>query len=253
MYSGNHCTEENVPCQRKSDHHTSLLATLRGTDKQFLAEAGNTPDDHASAIRIFLEVLRGYEELRGIDRPTVTVFGSARFKPGERYYELARCARPAPGRRGLRRHDRRRPGHHGGGQPRRQRSRRAQPGLQYHPALRAKPNPYLDRFVEFEYFFVRKVMLVKYSCAFVVMPGGYGTLDEAFETVTLIQTEKIEHFPLIAMGTDFWRPVGDALKKSMLEGAAISPEDVHLFTPTDSVDEAVRIIQASLVCKRGGA
>jgi predicted Rossmann-fold nucleotide-binding protein len=89
-------------------------------------------------------------------------------------------------------------------------------------------------------------MLVKYSYAFVVMPGGYGTLDEAFETVTLIQTGKVKHFPLIAMGRDFWAPVAAGLRHSLLEGAMISPEDVHLFTPTDSVDEAVGLIRASL-------
>jgi uncharacterized protein (TIGR00730 family) len=233
--------------------HMSLLETVRGADKQFLASADNQADDHASAIRIFLEVLRGYEELRDIDRPTVTVFGSARFKPGERYYEMARSLGRRLAETGFAVMT-------GGGPGIMEAANRGAKeggglslGCNIILPFEQKHNPYLDRFVEFEYFFVRKVMLVKYSCAFVVMPGGYGTLDEAFETVTLIQTGKIEHFPLIAMGTDFWRPVGDALKKSMLESATISPDDVHLFTPTDSVDEAVRIIQASLALKQGGA
>jgi uncharacterized protein (TIGR00730 family) len=235
------------------DKHTSLLETLRGADKQFLADTGDPADDHASAIRIFLEVLRGYEELRGIDRPTVTVFGSARFKPGEPYYELARSLGRRLAEEGFAVMT-------GGGPGIMEAANRGAKeggglsiGCNIILPFEQKPNPYLDRFVEFEYFFVRKVMLVKYSCAFVVMPGGYGTLDEAFETVTLIQTGKIEHFPLIAMGTEFWHPVGDALKQSLLEGATISPEDVHLFTPTDSVDEAVRIIRAGLAHKQGSA
>ena len=234
-----------------SRDYASLLQTLRGADKQFLADAASPADDNASAIRIFLEVLRGYEGLRGIDRPTVTVFGSARFKPGEPYYELARSLGRRLAEEGFAVMT-------GGGPGIMEAANRGAKeggglslGCNIILPFEQKHNPYLDRFVEFEYFFVRKVMLVKYSCAFVVMPGGYGTLDEAFETVTLIQTEKIEHFPLIAMGSDFWGPIGDALRESLLESATISPEDVHLFTPTDSVDEAVRIIKTSLALKAG--
>lgn len=112
--------------------------------------------------------------------------------------------------------------------------------------MEQKPNPYVDRFIDFRYFFIRKVMLVKYSYAFVVFPGGFGTLDEVFETVTLIQTKKIENFPIILMGSEFWTPMIDFLKSRMVAAGTISPDDINLLTVTDSFDEAAAIIQASI-------
>jgi uncharacterized protein (TIGR00730 family) len=113
-------------------------------------------------------------------------------------------------------------------------------------AMEQKPNPYLDRFVEFEHFFVRKVMLVKYSCAFVVMPDGFGTLDEMFETLTLIQCHKIDRFPMVAMGTKFWGPIREFVSQSLVAEQTISPEDIQLIRPTDSVDEALAMIHRGL-------
>ena len=104
-----------------------------------------------------------------------------------------------------------------------------------------EPNRYLDRFVEFEYFFVRKVMLVKYSQGFVVMPGGLGTLDEVFETATLVQTGKIERFPIVAMGTAFWSSVRYLREAAIAEGT-ISEEDRSIFHSTDDVEEAIRLL-----------
>jgi uncharacterized protein (TIGR00730 family) len=108
--------------------------------------------------------------------------------------------------------------------------------------MEQKPNPYLDRFVEFRYFFVRKVMLVKYSYAFVVMPGGFGTLDETFEALTLIQTQKIQNFPVVLMGVDFWAPMIQFMRERLLAVGTISPEDLDLLMVTDSPDEAIRHI-----------
>ena len=107
-----------------------------------------------------------------------------------------------------------------------------------------EPNPYLDRFVEFDHFFVRKVMLVKYSQAFVVLPGGFGTLDEVFETATLMQTGKVESFPIIAMGGDFWNPIGNFIQHALMEEGTISPADLNLFHLTDSIEDAVSMIKA---------
>jgi uncharacterized protein (TIGR00730 family) len=109
-----------------------------------------------------------------------------------------------------------------------------------------KPNPYLDRFVEFEHFFVRKVMLVKYSQAFVVMPGGFGTLDEVFETITLMQTKKLEYFPIVAMGGDFWKKLGDFIQRTLVAEGTISASDLGLIHATDSLDRAMKIIKKGL-------
>ena len=107
-------------------------------------------------------------------------------------------------------------------------------------------NPFIDsdKSLDFDYFFVRKVMFVKYSQGFVVMPGGFGTLDELFEAMTLIQTNKIHRFPIILVGTDFWGGLIDWIKNTMLEEGNISPEDLDLIKLVDTEDEVVEIIDA---------
>lgn len=108
--------------------------------------------------------------------------------------------------------------------------------------MEQKPNPYVDRFITFRYFFIRKVMLVKYSLAFVVMPGGFGTLDELFEAVTLVQTGKIASFPIVLMGTDYWGPLLEFLRTRMVGAGTIGPDDPGLISVTDDPAEAVRLI-----------
>jgi uncharacterized protein (TIGR00730 family) len=110
--------------------------------------------------------------------------------------------------------------------------------------MEQQPNPYLYKWVDFHYFFVRKVMLTKYSYGFICAPGGYGTLDELFEVATLIQTGKIKDFPVVLLGTDYWNPLVTFLRDPVLRRAAISPRDLDSFLVTDSPDEAVRFIQA---------
>jgi hypothetical protein len=106
-------------------------------------------------------------------------------------------------------------------------------------------NPYLDLFVDFRYFFVRKVMLVKYSYAFVVLPGGFGTMDEAFETATLIQTGKISGFPVVVMGEEYWRPLLEFVRGTLVAKGAVAPADLGIFTVTDSPEEAVAVVLAA--------
>jgi uncharacterized protein (TIGR00730 family) len=106
-----------------------------------------------------------------------------------------------------------------------------------------KPNPYLDRFIEFRHFFVRKVMMVKYSYAFVVMPGGFGTLDEAFETLTLIQTGKIRDFPFVFVGRSFWTPLVGFLRETLVSAGTIDAEDLDYLWITDSPEDAVAQIR----------
>jgi uncharacterized protein (TIGR00730 family) len=105
------------------------------------------------------------------------------------------------------------------------------------------PNPYLDRMVEFRYFFVRKLMLVKYSYAFIALPGGFGTLDEIFETAVLIQTGKVRGFPLVFLGRDFWQPLMSVLRDRLVPAGTIDQADVDRITLTDSADEAVSLIR----------
>jgi uncharacterized protein (TIGR00730 family) len=104
------------------------------------------------------------------------------------------------------------------------------------------PNPYLDRWITFRYFFVRKLMLVKYSYAFIALPGGFGTLDEIFECATLIQTGKIREFPLVLMGKDFWRPMLDFMSERLIKERTIDAMDMGRFLVTDSPEEAVASI-----------
>ena len=163
----------------------------------------------------------------------VTVFGSARFPETHRYYALGRevgrrlaeagftvMTGGGPGimeaaNRGAR---------EGGG---------ASVGCNIELPHEQKPNPYLDLFVEFRYFFVRKVMLVKYSTAFVCLPGGFGTMDEIFETATLIQTGKIRGFPLILVGRDYWAPLLDFIAGTMVRESTVSAGEAQLLTVTD--------------------
>jgi hypothetical protein len=181
----------------------SLLGKVVGAERLLLSTRGNREADLENAITFFLEFLRGFESFE-LDRPCVTVFGSARFPEGHPHYELARATGRALAQAGF--------AVMTGGGPgimeAANRGAREASGLSLGCNItlpfEQKPNPYLDRFIEFEHFFIRKVMLVKYSSAFIVMPGGLGTLDEAFEVLTLVQTGKLERFPLISMGGEFW-------------------------------------------------
>jgi uncharacterized protein (TIGR00730 family) len=202
-------------------------------------------EEFRRACRIFAETIRGFRALHFVG-PCVTVFGSARFPETHAYYGLARdvsrricdlgftiMTGGGPGimeaaNRGAR--DAQAPGHG------------ASVGCNIVLPHEQQPNPYLDKFVEFRYFFIRKVMLVKYSYAFVVMPGGYGTLDELFEAATLVQTGKITYFPIILMGREFWEPMYTFLKERMERIGTISRGDIDLLTLTDSPDEVTDII-----------
>ena len=108
--------------------------------------------------------------------------------------------------------------------------------------MEQEPNPYLDKFVDFEYFFIRKLMLAKYSYAFVAMPGGLGTLDELFEIATLVQTRKVEDFPMVLAGSEFWNPRLDWLRETMAKGGTISNADVDRFHVSDSAEEIAHIV-----------
>jgi uncharacterized protein (TIGR00730 family) len=197
-----------------------------------------------SALQIFAEFIGGFRRLQGIG-PCVTVFGSARFQEDHRYYKLAQEIGTRIARAGFTVMT-------GGGPGIMEAANRGAKigggrsiGCNIKLPKEQYPNPYLDTFVEFDHFFVRKVMLVKYSRAFVVMPGGFGTLDEVFETMTLIQTGKMNFFPIVAVGRDYWEHLRTFIRRTMLEEATISPSDLDLITLTDSPEEAVAIIRGA--------
>ena len=211
-------------------------------EKHFLRGRRDNPRELATAGRVFLEFVRGFENLGGLGE-CVTVFGSARFEEDHPYYQLARNLGRALAERGFAVMTGGGPGIMEAANRGAREAGGVSIGCNIELPKEEKPNLYLDRFVEFEYFFVRKVMLVKYSQAFVVMPGGLGTLDEVFETATLIQTGKVDRFPIVAIGKKFWAPFQEFATGSMLREGTIDHSDRKLFTLTDSVEEAVAAIE----------
>jgi len=191
-----------------------------------------------TAWRVFWEFLRGFRGLHFVG-PCITVFGSARFKESHRYYEAARqlstrlvnelgLAIMTGGGSGIMEAANRGAREAGG----------RSVGCNIELPHEQVANPYLDKFVTIRYFFVRKVLLVKYSYAFVIFPGGFGTMDEFFETLTLVQTGKISNFPIVVMGLDYYRPLMEYIK-FMAEQGTISPGDLDLLLFTDDADEAI--------------
>ena len=244
-------TVTDAPEGRRA-YDDSLLEMVNGAEADFLASRHDRHENVEGAVRIFLEFLRGFEFLK-IDRPCVTVFGSARFKEGHPHYEQAREMGRALAESGYCVMT-------GGGPGIMEAANRGAReagglslGVNIHLPHEQQPNPYVDRFIEFEHFFVRKVMLVKYSCAFVVCPGGFGTLDEVFETLTLMQTDKIDDFPVITLGSAFWEPMFEFFEKRMVAEGTIAPGDLDLIHITDSVDDAVAHIKRHpRGCRNGG-
>ncbi|HYX22588.1 MAG TPA: TIGR00730 family Rossman fold protein [Thermoanaerobaculia bacterium] len=214
-------------------------------DGRFLEGPHPRSSELRRLARIVADFIRGLRGLHFVG-PCVTVFGSARFHEDHRYYEMAREMGRRLGRAGFTVMT-------GGGPGIMEAANRGARDVKARSIgcnivlpKEQKPNPYLDRWLEFRYFFVRKVMLVKYSYAFVVFPGGFGTMDEVFECATLIQTGKISNFPLILMGTDYWRPLHEFICRRMVGEATILPADCDRLFFTDSVDEAMeRILSAA--------
>ena len=204
-------------------------------DRQLLEGPRSRAAEFFRVVRICVEFIRGFRALHFLG-PCVSVFGSARFPEGHRYYELARRVGQEVARCGFTVIT-------GGGPGIMEAANRGAKeaggrsvGCNIILPMEQAANPYLDKLVTFRYFFVRKVMLVKYSQAFVIMPGGFGTMDEAFEAATLIQTRKIRSFPVIFVGRDYWQPLFDFLRERMMHERTIDPGDYAHFLLTDSID-----------------
>jgi uncharacterized protein (TIGR00730 family) len=237
---------------RPGDEHVATKRA-RETQDQRLLERPIPPkwleSDSWRTLRIQSEFVEGFDALAAVG-PAVSVFGSARTKASHPNYKLARelgrllaiqgyavITGGGPGimeaaNRGCQ---------EGGG---------LSVGCNIELPMEQGLNPYVDLGVEFRYFFVRKVMFVKYADAFVIFPGGYGTLDELFEALTLIQTKKILNFPVILMGASYWGPLIDWIRGTLMKQATINPEDVDLLRVTDDPAEACQIINAYVTERR---
>ena len=222
---------------------------LETAESSWLAGPRTRIKDLVSLIRVSLDFIRAYRILHFVG-PCVTIFGSARIKPGTRYYELAREMGEACAELGFTVITGGGPGIMQAGNQGAYEAGGRSIGVNIILPFEQHVNPYVQRSVDMRYFFTRKTMLVKYSYAFIVMPGGAGTLDEMFETMTLIQTGKLKNFPIIVMGKDFWQPLIDFVYK-MAEEGTISPEDPELIFFTDSVEEAKAHLQRHAVRQFG--
>lgn len=200
-------------------------------------------------LRILREFIRGFRVLHFVG-PCVTVFGSARFKEDHPFYQLAREIGSALAHQGFTVMT-------GGGPGVMEAANRGAKdaggisiGCNIVLPFEQQPNPYLDEMLEFRYFFVRKLMLIKYSYAFIACPGGVGTMDELFEALTLIQTKKIREFPVVLMGREYYAPLIQFMEQ-MLAAKTISPADLNLFLVTDSIEEAIAHIEKHAIEKFG--
>jgi uncharacterized protein (TIGR00730 family) len=215
-------------------------------ERRFLAGPDTRTAEFMRALRIFGEYIRGFRKLHFVG-PCVTVFGSARFGEGTWAYDTAREVGKRIASLGLTTMTGGGPGVMEGANRGAKEAGGRSVACNIELPLEQRPNPYLDTFVEMRYFFIRKVMLVKYSHAFVVLPGGFGTLDELFECATLIQTEKVKNFPMIVMGKEYWKPLEAFVKDSLLARGAIDAKDLSMITFTDSCDEAEEVIRRHVV------
>jgi uncharacterized protein (TIGR00730 family) len=215
---------------------------LHGREERFFLEGPQSRTQEVWRVaRIAWEFISGFRALHFVG-PCVSVFGSARFRENHPYYVLARGMGYCLSQMGFAVIT-------GGGPGIMEAANRGAKdaggrsvGCNILLPHEQKPNPYVDRVITFRYFFVRKVMLVKYSYAFVVLPRGFGTMDELFEALTLIQTGKIVEFPVILMGQAYWLPIMDFLQQMVREGT-ISASDLNLLLMTDSIEEAAAHVQ----------
>jgi len=235
------------PAKSRTDWGKSALPP---SEARFLLGPQSRVSELVSALRFFWEMFHGLRALH-FTGPCVTVFGSARFTPEQPYYQLAREVGSRLARAGFTVMT-------GGGPGIMEAANRGAKeaggrsvGCNIELSHEQKPNPYLDKWVTFRHFSIRKTMLVKYSYAFIAMPGGFGTLDEIFETATLIQTEKIREFPLVLMGRDYWSPLLDFFRQRLLREHTIDPVDADRLFITDSAEEAVNSVTSTAMHRFG--
>ena len=200
--------------------------------------------DSWATFKIMAEIVDGFEKMSKIG-PCVSIFGSARTKPGTRYYLLAEEIARKLVEAGFGVITGGGPGIMEAGNKGAFEAGGKSVGLNIELPFEQFNNVYIDKdkIINFDYFFVRKVMFVKYAQGFIAMPGGFGTMDELFEALTLIQTHKVARFPVVLVGTEFWSGMIDWIKQTMLEQERnINPEDLDLFKLVDTAEDAVNYI-----------
>lgn len=199
--------------------------------------------DSWQIFKVVAEFVEGFEKMSKIG-PCVSIFGSARTKPSDPYYKLAVEIAYKLTQHGYGIITGGGPGIMEAGNKGANAGGGRSVGLNIDLPFEQSSNPYIDsdKSIDFDYFFVRKVMFVKYAQGFIVLPGGFGTLDELFEAITLIQTLKIGRFPIILVGKSFWGGLIDWIKDTLLAEGNISPEDLDLFNLVDTADEAIKVI-----------
>jgi uncharacterized protein (TIGR00730 family) len=214
-------------------------------EKQYLVDA-LTVQESWRIFRIMAEFVDAIETLSGINH-AVSIFGSARVKPGDPYYEKTVVLARRFAQEGFSVITGGGPGImeaankgavEGGGKS---------VGMNIRLPFEQKPNPYVNIHIDYKYFFIRKVMFVKYAMAYVILPGGFGTLDELFEALTLIQTKRIKSFPVILMGSEYWKGLMDWMKKTMMKELMIEKDDLNYFQIIDDPEEVVRHIRKFVI------
>lgn len=210
-------------------------------DRDFIQGPHRRLKELSLLFGVMRDFIRGFRALHFVG-PCITVFGSARFKEDHPYYKLAQQMGAEITKLGFTVMTGGGPGIMEAANRGAKEANGRSIGCNIELPFEQSHNPYLDRWVTMKYFFVRKVLLMKYSYGFVIMPGGFGTLDEMFEALTLIQTKKVRNFPVVVMGTEFWGDMKELIE-DMLKGATISPEDMDLICWTDSVPEAIAHLQ----------
>ncbi len=214
-------------------------------ERQYLIDAMSV-NDSWRLFKILAELVDGFETLSDV-YPCVSIFGSSRVRPGEETYEKTVTIAKKLAENGYHIITGGGPGIMEAGNKGAREGGGNSIGLNIHLPMEQKPNPYADIQLDFKYFFVRKVMFVKYAQAYVGMPGGFGTLDEIFEAITLIQTKRINPFPVILVGSDYWGTLWDWMRGNLLERKLISSEDLDLVTILDDPDEVVKTIKRTVI------
>ena len=214
-------------------------------EKQYLIDSISIHDSWR-LFKILAEFVDGFEELHEI-YPCVSIFGSARVKPGDEVYEKTVVIAKKLAENGYHIITGGGPGVMEAGNKGAKEGEAKSIGLNIKLPMEQKPNPYIDIGLDFRYFFVRKVMFLKYAQAYIGMPGGFGTLDEIFEAATLIQTRRMRPFPIVLMGSDYWTPLVDWMKENSLKNGFISKEDLELLSIMDDPDEVVKMIKRIVI------